>query len=749
MREILIDKYNKRLVFLLMAFIVVAVSVAFLNLQMDDERHYGLYDYEKIPEQAYYDGGVVNVDDSTGVKKGEIVSEIPPMHVDAGTYTIDVDHQNEEDYEAIVFDGNKEIERFTLPKEDLNTRYTFYSKENIYNLKIDYIYNGNGRVAVKRTILYSDDGPFYYDTVLYAVLIILVGVIIVLFFIRKKISELPKSEVVFWALFFIFLVLVNYPFYRPFDANSRGDIGYHMARVEGIYRGLIDGQFPVMLYTDVMHGRGMIGALYPHLFFSIPAILRILHISMEGAFRTFLITINTATCLTAFYSARVILRDKRLSMLTMMLYAFLPYRITVLTWRYSYGEALAFVFFPLIIAGIYHILYGDKNKWPLLAVGLSGVIESHILSTLMVAFFCGIIAIAYGQRLIKTKRIVQTVYAIIMTGLLNLWFIVTFCYYYFSDIEVNNQASGDMSHISYYFSQMLQFLPNNSEGTGQIFHQVETIGIWLVALVLLAVLLQFIKDNRDCKDDFAMLLILVGLFFAFMCSKTFPWQTIAKFERLSSITSMIEFPTRFYYIAQGSLLFGSVLAISSTEFINHKKGIIYTILILATIQGYVITDSFLVRLEPFTDSREARFAPDIADAMDYDFYAPNEYDNDNFNDTISSPKADISDYYHNGRRSSFGYTAVEGTYVDIPLTYYKGFRAVRESDGTELPILVGNMGCIRIELPPSIHDRDTVIVEFVSSPLWMISIIISICSLATIIFILAKSKLSQALKLEG
>ncbi len=519
---------------------------------MDDELYYGLYEYEGIPEEADTSWGTVTVDESMGISAGEVVAEIPDVHVDAGKYTIDVDHQNDEDCEILVFDGEKEILKQVLPKEETNSKVIFSSADNIYNLKIKYLYNGAGNVTIKRTIIYSDGKPFYYDTVVYALLIIIVVCGICVYIIGCDYWSLPISQKIQILCFISYLIFINYAFYRPFASIEHPDIAYHMARAEGIYRGLLNGQFPVELYTEMSYGRGMIGTLYPSLFLYIPAFLRLLHISMEGAFRIWLICINISACLTAYYAGKTISKSRQIALLTMFLYGFLPYRITVFTWRYSFAEALAFVFLPLIVVGLYNVVVGEKRQWLPLAIGMAGVIQSHVVSAISAAALCFMIGVVFLYRIIKEQRYIQILYSVFLTIMLNIWFIVPFLYYYTSDIDIaHDQATGDMSDITFYMTHMLQLIPNLSGSGEQSHHSVGLIGLWLVVIIVFALFVYVTKNELEQHDKFAFSLMAAGGFFLFMASKTFPWETVGKFEKIYSILGTFGFATRFYYIGEG------------------------------------------------------------------------------------------------------------------------------------------------------------------------------------------------------
>ena len=53
--------------------------------------------------------------------------------------------------------------------------------------------------------------------------------------------------------------------------------------------------------------------------------------------------------------------------------------------RATLGESLAMIFFPMVLLGLYEVLRRDEKRWPLLALGMTGVCMSHLLSTLFLS----------------------------------------------------------------------------------------------------------------------------------------------------------------------------------------------------------------------------------------------------------------------------------------------------------------------------------------------------------------------------
>ena len=65
-----------------------------------------------------------------------------------------------------------------------------------------------------------------------------------------------------------------------------------------------------------------------------------------------------------------------------------PYKLEDLYTRYAIGEFTAFVFMPIIFQGLYNLLNGDKKRHYYIAIGATGLLLTHTISTEYTAIFC-------------------------------------------------------------------------------------------------------------------------------------------------------------------------------------------------------------------------------------------------------------------------------------------------------------------------------------------------------------------------
>lgn len=166
------------------------------------------------------------------------------------------------------------------------------------------------------------------------------------------------------------------------------DTAFHLARLESIYQGLRAGEFPVRIGSAQKAGFGSLSAtMYPQLFLYPFALLRFAGISLMLCYKLLTVSINIGCSLITYYAVKNICHSEKTGILVSILYTFSLYRLTNVYLRSALGENLAMTFIPLVLWGIYEVLWGNDKKWPLLALGMSAVLQSHVLSVEMYALF--------------------------------------------------------------------------------------------------------------------------------------------------------------------------------------------------------------------------------------------------------------------------------------------------------------------------------------------------------------------------
>ena len=346
------------------------------------------------------------------------------------------------------------------------------------------------------------------------------------------------------------------------------DTPFHMNRIEGIARGIESGQFPVRIHGGTLNDYGYPNSLfYPELLLYIPAFMRLAGVSVYTAYKLYFIIVNALTMWLSYIAFKKMTSSRYIGITLAVFYLLTPYRILCAYWRNAVGEFSAMTFLPLVIYGLYAILFANQKDWYLLTIGATGVLQSHILTTEMTALFAAVFVLAGVKNLFdKDRRILSLIYAAVFTVMLNIWFLGPMLIMmlqlglivFTRDALTSQFASGDISNL---------FAINKIEFSGPY-----SIGvIILIAIAVYAVYRVLYEDKKETLFKPADILFWSSIGFAWSCTSLFPWARMEKVPVIGSVVSAIQFPTRMLTIVQltGIALLGLVIIIVFKKR-NHK-----------------------------------------------------------------------------------------------------------------------------------------------------------------------------------
>lgn len=90
-----------------------------------------------------------------------------------------------------------------------------------------------------------------------------------------------------------------------------------------------------------------------------------------------------------------------------------------------FGEFAAFVFIPLVFAGLNSIIKNEKNKdYLLLIIGAVGLIISHLLSTIITCIFAFIYLILNIKKVLNLENIKKILVSIVLILMISSYFLV-------------------------------------------------------------------------------------------------------------------------------------------------------------------------------------------------------------------------------------------------------------------------------------------------------------------------------------
>lgn len=516
------------------------------------------------------------------------------------------------------------------------------------------------------------------------------------------------------------------------------DWTFHASRVEEIYLNLKSGSFFTFIAARTFHNTGAASFLfYPYIFFYPWAFLRFV-LSPVNAFYAWYALVTFSTAAISYFSMKSYSKKSLASFIFSLVYTFAPYRLYL--GGAVFGEYLAVTFLPLLFLGIYEVLWGDKKKWYLLAIGGALVAYAHILSVFLSLEFAVILFIIklITSRGISKDRIKSLLFAAGVCVLLVLPVIVPF----FTDF-IGQGLSSAKPGISYTMEPLYLLLNSFSAQKG-----------WKLSFMLMLTIFTawaFIKSRRN------WIIYGLGLFAYFLATRYFPWKLTA-----GTPFEMVQLTAR--YLSYASLFLTILFALGSDDVLEeHVAGrkkltlscslaVFMALFSLSSLSVYWDTLQHVQDM-PKTTANSTQPAP-FKRLRNYNYYNQFNY-KILFGAFDYMPKSSLTSLqkqnsllmhqaYLNGKTLTLSplIKANQITYqvksektadVDLPVIAYK--HTIVSVNGQEHAFRRGNRGTVVVGLK---RGQNTVTVGYKASPIFYLSIVISIFSWLALLIYLVK-----------
>lgn len=585
---------------------IVAVILLWTVLSADKDRYHREFNYASL-KRFYQDS--LTVDENSGYDGP--VAAIPEISLPPGAYVVTINYDTDtDDNTFFITSENEAFENIegNLLSAAACRELKLQADKNARNLTVCTYYNGTGRLSMKNIVIESE-GTVCTDRFAIG----LAALLLLAVFAWLDWKNSPAKKTYLWILALGFLSTL--PFFNAYLTKGH-DMTFHLARIEEIYAGLKDGQFPVYLQPDAMEGYGYAAPLlYPQLFLYIPALMRMAGVSMVTAVGIFLLAVNLATAGAMYFSARRIFDSGFAAYISSLLYTFAMYRLINQCTRFALGELLAMVFLPLAVYGLYEILSGDPKKWRWLAAACCGVLQSHVISTVFVGMVILIFCLIFVRQLFQKERFFSLLKAGAWTVLPNLWFLVPFLEMFREDLRTASLQL-QFENIALSLPQLFQVFPLSRGDTsfaGESLNGKMPLTIGISLLLFSACCLYGLAVGEYRKEKKMPVLCLgLGMLFSLMASQWFPWNAVFQIPILAKLFSFFQFPWRFLSCAAVFLAFGAGAgACWLKERSGSSTGVLFAALIVTLLPaGYYMDD--LSRGDIFLMKEEVAGCDDIA-----------------------------------------------------------------------------------------------------------------------------------------
>ena len=465
------------------------------------------------------------------------------------------------------------------------------------------------------------------------------------------------------------------------------DMVFHASRIESIKDALLERQLPAVIYPNMCNEYGSIGTAYPSLFLYGASILRILHVSTVCVYKFYTILINFFILASAFYSTLYLSKSRRTSVVATLTFAFSIYHLDMVgykNWTLGMGIATIFIFF--IICGLYNILFDNQKKWYLIAIGMTGIINSHIMASLMISFCIALICIIFIRKIIKEQRFLSFIKSVILSIFLNAATL-----YMFFDALTNNLNTQKLQWTSF---------GTNTYSLGECLSSpINIYTIFCFCIVVFYLIKK--RNNKDYTYHYICAFFYIDFCLFLFTTQLFPWEQLLSINWINTIFNYIQFPVRLYIIIMPTLSLITAISFERCSLFTGKK--YYFILGLFMTLSFINYTTICSEYDGSVKAITKSVLGDVFSTHSSDDYLPSGADSEWYNNPYPDYSSYddsivVSNYTKYGTRIFGTYTCTKAEqYLDFPLFYYKGYQCI-DDNGNEIPLYIGTNNKIRILL---------------------------------------------------
>lgn len=534
---------------------------------------------------------------------------------------------------------------------------------------------------------------------------------------------------------YIFIILLcgivlSIPLFNKNIDVFRDDGIQHVIRIDQTAKALRSGE-SFKVYYDLYNSFGYSWDIFYGNFTSVvPAFFCLIFgFSAISSFKIFLGLLILLSGFTMYIAMIKMFDNREIGLVSAILYMCAPYHLNDIYIRFAIGETAAFVFIPLVFAGLDSIIKNKKSSFAIayLVIGASGLIISHLLSTIITAFFCLIYLIMHINNIKEDFGIIRKLLvALIITSCLTSYMWVPLMEHtIFEKYQV--YEDGMMANSNLLNKHRVDI---KNLFTSKNYFQIHELGVVIIALSILSIWV-YIKKKIDKEYLKVHIIFLVfGIVSIIITSKIINWTNVPK------MFYMIQFPWRMFEFS--SFFLSVVSAVSFYYFMKDfkiKDAIFIVLIVMIFSINY--KDRIRYKSNPLKDPsigivREESLYKTNAGCAKYEYLPVKAYKNMKYVTSrekgiilSSNDVSIIEEKKVNGVYRCKFITDKENIMAELPYVYYRGY-SIRVN-GTSIEYKENDNGFIEVELN-ELKDENEIQVEYTGTMFGISANILSIIS---------------------
>ena len=535
---------------------------------------------------------------------------------------------------------------------------------------------------------------------------------------------------------FVIAMLFTMPYFTKDLLPIEHDTHFHLSRIDGLAQAIAHGDLLPAMYPAKNNGFGYPNPLfYCDLFLYPYALLNLAGMPISVCYKV-MILVNSMLAAYAVMCLlhRIGMKDSH-AFLGALAYTFANYHITDVYVRGAVGEVQAMIFLPILLEGIYVLLYEQETKeWLLCALPLAALALTHNLTLLMGVMMCILFYLfRFNKLTTNTHKAIWK--SVLFAFLLSAFFTIPMLEqlkantYYVDIIGKSSNLEAEALSLHQYFTDMTIF---GFSGHDLPFDQQMTLNVGY--FLTFASIFYFFRKN---KHPFVTTCAVLGMICILLPCKVVPWDHL-------SFLRIMQFPWRFL---QMGMVFLVVPAVWACKDIKKEDIVTWSLCGILIIEGICHVTPVKDRTYGMTSDMTWS---DVANGAICDPYysatfkrielAAGDYLPSNSPDFRTlEPVLMDQDHLPIDREltrtyNELSFTGVQGEQIVMPLTWYKGYTVT--CNGKKVECSPDMNSLVSFTVP----EDGKIVCAYHSTPMRKACIALSVISLGFLVFTESKRK---------
>lgn len=516
-------------------------------------------------------------------------------------------------------------------------------------------------------------------------------------------------------------LLYLFPAFKNMEIFGFYDTAFHINRALSL-----ESIFSSPINFETFRSYGMqVNNFYPWLTLY-PLFLLIKFTNLAIGYNLFLYIVTLITLFICHYVMYEITKKHVTSSFFAIIYTTSSFRSVEIFLRGAMGELLAMSILPLILLGFIKLYDSKKESWVMLAISMTLLIYTHVLSVAMtmVMIIIALVIQFYRKKKIEIFLIIKLIKAAIVTLLLSLAFIGPMIEQTLYQ-DLNRPYVDILQKRAIYLGK--EFL------IGSIDSELLSFGIGLTLLICLIIL----TFNFKKLGILSKITYIMGIISILLCTKIFPW-----FALQNTPLNIIQAPWRFMIFSTLFISFSVSLFISPQleKFSYTRRRNFILLLILAiSILNYSSVVNMVKEMNFQGTYSNEQMENKLEEFENFD-YVPIGYKKDQLllknHQVTEDGQVIYSSFSPNKDEITFTFKSSKGKTIVLPVFRYKGLTVTVNSKNATVLKQGGPFVTVKSE-----SGINKVTIRYSYTFFSKISLFISIITLIVLLFYCIKLKI--------